>query len=67
MKYLLDTNVLSEAKRKQANPKVINWLASQGAIDSYISVIALGEIEEGVSFLAKTRKAEDLRRWLDDI
>jgi len=67
MSYLLDTNVLSEAKQKQANPKVINWLGSQGAIDSYISVITLGEIEEGISYLGKTKKAKSLRHWLDDI
>ncbi len=65
MSYLLDTNVLSEAQRKTPNQKVISWLSSQEATNSYISVLSLGEIEAGISYLGETKKAIELRSWFE--
>jgi predicted nucleic acid-binding protein len=64
MSFLLDTNVLSEAKQKHPDPKVLSWLASQALTESYISVLSLGEIEEGIAYLGSTKKALDLNHWL---
>ena len=64
MSYLLDTNVLSEAKQKQPEPKVLSWLAQQSPTDCYLSVISLGEIQEGITALGNTKKARVLAAWL---
>ena len=67
MSYLLDTNVLSEAKQKQPDPKVLRWLAQQSPTDCYLSVISLGEIQEGISALGSTKKASILADWLNTL
>ncbi|HIW99479.1 MAG TPA: type II toxin-antitoxin system VapC family toxin [Candidatus Nesterenkonia stercoripullorum] len=65
MKYLLDTNVLSDA-RKQAHPPLNAWLASQPRADLAISVVALLELERGVLRLERRDRAAGahLRAWL---
>lgn len=68
MKYLLDTNVLSDA-RKQAHPPLNAWLAAQPRADLAISVIALLEIERGVLRLERRDQASGahLRAWLSTV
>lgn len=46
--YLIDTMVLSERSKAQANPAVINWLDSVRFDDGYISVITIGEVQRGI-------------------
>ena len=47
LQYLLDTNVLSETRRKQAEEGVIAFLSAAEASTLYISVLTLGGAEEG--------------------
>lgn len=65
MKYLLDTHVLSDA-RKQAHPPLNVWLAAQPRTDLAISVIALLELERGVLRLERRDETAGahLRAWL---
>lgn len=67
MSFLLDTNVLSEVrKRERAHAGVMRWFASAPERDLYISTLVLGEIRYGVE-QARGRdavKAETLERWL---
>lgn len=65
MRYLLDTNVLSEPARPDPDPNVIAWLEEQSQIDLVISVLTLGEIEQGVERLPAGRKRDRLREWLE--
>lgn len=67
MIHILDTNVLSAARRADRAPKVAAWLAMQAEADLFLSVITLGEVERGIR-LQETRNPEfaaDLRHWLD--
>ena len=64
MNYLLNTNVVSEAKRPEPDAQVMRWLAGQPLTTTYLSIITLGELEEGISALGKTHRAEALRAWL---
>jgi toxin FitB len=43
MKYLLDTCVLSEARKRSADRRVVGWLDEVSESRLYLSVIALGE------------------------
>lgn len=63
--YLVDTNVLSEARRGTAEAR--NWLRSVDPSTIYLSVITLGEIMKGVALKQRTdpRTAASLRQWLE--
>lgn len=65
MKYLLDTNVLSDARR-QVRPGLNAWLAAQPRAALAISVVALLELERGVLRLERRDEAAGahLRAWL---
>lgn len=67
MKFLLDTNVVSELrKRDRANRRVREWLAGVEGGDLAISVLVLGEIRSGILRLARRdpEVAGHLTRWL---
>lgn len=65
MRYLLDTNVLSDARR-QAHRGLTVWLATQPRADFAISVITLLETERGVRRLERRDQVAGahLRAWL---
>ncbi len=65
MSYLLDTNVLSELRRKQPNEAVVSWFGERPATTLYISVLTLGEIRKGIERLADNRRKRQLLDWLE--
>jgi len=65
MKYLLDTNVISELKRTQPDPQVLNWFETVNHEFLYLSVLTLGEIHKGVEKLPESQRKDKLRYWLD--
>jgi toxin FitB len=64
MKYLLDTNVVSELVAKQPNQKVLDWLDSLEPDTIYISVITLGEIRKGIEKTPSSQRKAELTMWL---
>jgi predicted nucleic acid-binding protein len=67
VKYLLDTNILAELrKRARANPRVGAWFASLEPDAILLSVLTVGEIRRGIeSVRRRDRKAANaLERWL---
>ena len=65
--YLLDTNVLSELrKRSRCNPSVAAWIQPIASTELYVSVLALGEIRKGIALIAKrdATAAAKLETWL---
>jgi len=67
VRCLLDTNVVSEATKPNPNTAVGNWLGSQDLAETYLSVITLGEIEQGITRLGSTQRAERYRSWLETL
>jgi predicted nucleic acid-binding protein len=49
LKYLLDTNVLSETRKKKADAGVISFLEGADSSTLFISVLTLGELRKGVA------------------
>jgi len=47
MKYLLDTCVVSETRKRHPNDGLKVWLSSIPLRDLYISVVTLGELRKG--------------------
>jgi len=63
--YLVDTNVLSEARRGRREAR--DWLRSVDPDQVFLSVVTLGEIVKGVSQKARTdpEAGASLHRWLE--
>lgn len=68
MRYLLDTNVLSDARRG-ASASLDQWLAEQSLDSLAISAITLYELEHGVRRMERRdeRQGSLLRQWLNGV
>ena len=60
MRYLLDTNVLSELVRMSVNEAVSRWSEQQWPQDQAISVVTLGEIRFGLELMSAGRQRDAL-------
>ena len=58
MSYLIDTNVLSELRRKQPDPAVVAWMQARPRASLYLSVLTLGEIRKGIERVEDTRSKQ---------
>ena len=68
MKYLVDTNVISEfRKRHRANPLVRAWIKKRKPQELFLSVLTLGELRRGTERIERRdpTSAVALRSWLD--
>jgi toxin FitB len=66
MKYLLDTNVISELIARRPNQAVLDWLDALDPNTVYLSVITIGEIKRGIEKLPDSNRQRELREWLED-
>jgi predicted nucleic acid-binding protein len=64
MKYLLDTNVVSELIKKQPDPKVVQWIDEQDSARLYLSVLTIGEIRKGIEQLPPSPRKDNIAAWL---
>ena len=64
MKYLLDTNIVSEAMKITTNPAVNRWMASVAEHDLAISVVGTMEVRRGIEMMPVGRRRQDLDDWL---
>ena len=65
MSYLVDTNVLSELRRRDPHPGVVAWVAERPATTLHISVLTLGEIRKGIEALGGSERKLRLLDWLE--
>jgi toxin FitB len=65
--FLVDTNVLSEARRR--SPPAVAWLRAVDPAALFLSVITIGEIAKGVAIRQRTDPvvAIALGQWLDGL
>jgi toxin FitB len=62
--WLLDTNVLSELRRRRPAPKVIAFIAAQPLDSLSISSVTLAEIRFGIELVADPNRRAELNDWL---
>jgi predicted nucleic acid-binding protein len=67
--FLLDTVIISELRKRQADKGVLGWVSVQQESQLFLSVVTLGEIERGIE---KRRKADpvfadELAAWLESL
>lgn len=64
MKYLLDTNIISELISKNPNEKVVKFINDLNVDDVFLSAITIGEIKSGIENVQSNAKKELLSQWL---
>jgi predicted nucleic acid-binding protein len=67
MKFLLDTNVVSELHKRKPHGAVVSWLATLHDDQALVSAVTLGELQSGVE---RTRmqdavRAEEIEAWVE--
>jgi len=64
MKYLLDTNIISEMQKSNCNPSVKLFIDSLPLEDVFLSAISMGELCYGMEKLPAGKKKHELAIWL---
>lgn len=70
MNYLIDTNIISEIRKKsRCDRNVAAWYASIEDDEVYLSVLVVGEIRKGVELARRRNPAQAgaLERWLKEV
>jgi predicted nucleic acid-binding protein len=65
VKWLLDTNVVSEGVRKKPSSKVVSWIAAEPPRETAISIVTLAELREGALTVDDEAKSRLLTKWID--
>lgn len=65
MSYLIDTNTLSELRRRVPNAAVAQWFSQRPARAMYLSVLSLGEIRKGAESAKDPSLRASLLDWLE--
>jgi toxin FitB len=67
--FLLDTNVISELRKRKPHGGVLAWIETVADRDLFLSAVTLGEIQAGIELTREqdAGKALELERWLEQI
>jgi toxin FitB len=67
--YLLDTNVVSELRKRKPHGAVLQWFAKVPEESLFVSAVTLGEIQSGIELTREQNpeKAREIEIWLDDL
>jgi len=65
LSYLIDTNVLSELRRKSPDPGVVAWFSQRPPTTLHLSVLTLGEIRKGIEGVGDEVRKQTLIDWLE--
>lgn len=65
MSYLIDTNVLSELRRRDPDANVVRWLNDRPATTLHLSVLTVGELRKGIESLPESDRRSRLLDWLE--
>jgi predicted nucleic acid-binding protein len=67
--FLVDTVVISELRKSNADPKVVAWMGEQRTSDIFLSVVTIGELRRGIALREgkDPEFARTLAGWLDRI
>jgi predicted nucleic acid-binding protein len=66
MTYLLDTNVISELRKRHPDLHVLAWYATVSSAEIFVSALTIGEIRLGIERLRRkdSAQADLLEQWL---
>jgi len=64
VRFLLDTNVLSEPTKPRPDQNVLHWLELQDEDHLFLSVISIAEIKRGIALIGSGKRSASLGAWL---
>lgn len=64
MRYLLDTNIVSEGMKANPEPLVAQWILGVQELDLALSVIAMMELRQGIDMMPEGRRRQAVETWL---
>ena len=69
VQYLLDTNVISETRKKQADRQVMSFLSAADPSSLNLSVLSLGELRKGIALkkASDPEMARQLEAWVEGL
>lgn len=62
-RYLLDTNIISNATKAAPSEALVAWMSGQADEDLFISCLTLAEIRRGILEKPAGKKRRELERW----
>lgn len=62
--WLLDTNVISELRRRRPDPRVRTFVANQSLEDLFVSTVTFAEIRYGIEMVGDPIRRAELNDWL---
>jgi predicted nucleic acid-binding protein len=67
--YLLDTNIVSELRKRKPHKGVVTWVQAAPEDSLYVSAVTVGEIQAGIEITRKQDavKAKEIELWLDGV
>lgn len=69
IRYLIDTNVVSELRKLRPHAGAVAWLQTLTAGQGFFSAVTFGEIQRGVELTREQDpiKAEDIDTWAEQL
>jgi toxin FitB len=67
IKYLLNTNTISELQKKVPDANVASWFLSEPISQLYLPSFTIAEIEMGIHQQRDLEKAEKFQTWLEAV
>ncbi len=64
MRFLLDTNVVSQTAKIQPHPGVVRWWAQRSESELLISAVSIHELRYGIELLDAGARRRELEAWL---
>jgi len=67
--YLLDTNVVSELRKRKPHKGVVTWVQAAPETSLYVAAVTVGEIQAGIEITRRqdASKAKEIELWLDEV
>jgi len=65
LSYLVDTNVLSELRRKQPDGNVVRWLEKRPPTTLFLSALTIGELRKGIELTPENERKRSYLDWLE--
>jgi predicted nucleic acid-binding protein len=67
--YLIDTNVVSELRKRRPHKAVVAWLEQAPDQALHLSAVTLGELQAGVEITRAQdpQKAAEIEAWIDQV
>ncbi|MGC2446134.1 MAG: type II toxin-antitoxin system VapC family toxin [Candidatus Sulfotelmatobacter sp.] len=66
IRYLLDTNVVSELRKRKPHGAILAWMDTLRPEQIFLSAVTIGELQAGAELARKTdpAKAAEIENWL---